>query len=161
MLDHRSLYIDGRWLAPSGQGMAEVINPATEEIAGSVPLGDERDVDAAVAAARKAFASWSRTPSSVRAGYIRALAEQLRSRRRIACRNTRLQCRRRSFTAAAGNRHVLPAHALLLQIVLEDADRRSFAARGPPVKNFDAFASENLVAGRRAERRGECHEFQR
>ena len=62
------------------QGIAEVINPATEEIAGSVPLGDERDVDAAVAAARKAFANWSRTPSSVRASYIRALAEQLRSR---------------------------------------------------------------------------------
>ena len=80
MLDHRSLYIDGRWLAPSGQGMAEVINPATEEIAGRVPLGDEQDVERAVAAARRAFGPWSRTASSVRAGYIRALAEQLRLR---------------------------------------------------------------------------------
>jgi acyl-CoA reductase-like NAD-dependent aldehyde dehydrogenase len=80
MHNHTTLFIDGRWQTPSGRGIAEVINPATEEVAGSVPLGDERDVDNAVAAARKAFNSWSRMPSSVRAGYIRALAEQLRAR---------------------------------------------------------------------------------
>jgi aldehyde dehydrogenase (NAD+) len=80
MLNHKALFIDGRWQKPSGQGIAEVINPATEEVAGSVPLGDERDVENAVAAARRAFDSWSRTPSSVRAGYIRALADQLRNR---------------------------------------------------------------------------------
>ncbi|MHC8315629.1 aldehyde dehydrogenase family protein [Pseudomonas sp. LB3P31] len=78
MHDYKALFIDGRWQAPFGQGIAEVINPATETAAGSVPLGDERDVDHAVAAARRAFSSWSRTPSSVRASYIRALAGQLR-----------------------------------------------------------------------------------
>ena len=78
MHDYKALFIDGRWQAPSGQGIAAVINPATETAAGSVPLGDERDVDSAVAAARRAFGPWSRTPSSVRAGYIRALAGQLR-----------------------------------------------------------------------------------
>lgn len=80
MHKHTALFIDGAWRAPSGQGLAEVINPATEAVVGVVPLGDERDVDNAVAAARKAFASWSRTPSSVRAGYIRALADQLQAR---------------------------------------------------------------------------------
>jgi acyl-CoA reductase-like NAD-dependent aldehyde dehydrogenase len=80
MLDYKALFIDGRWQTPSGQGIAEVINPATEEVAGRVPLGDERDVDNAVAAARRAFGPWSRIPSSVRAGYIQALAEQLRAR---------------------------------------------------------------------------------
>jgi acyl-CoA reductase-like NAD-dependent aldehyde dehydrogenase len=80
MHNHKTLFIDGRWQIPSGQGIAEVINPATEDVTGSVPLGDERDVDNAVAAARRAFGSWSRTPSSVRAGYIRALCEQLRAR---------------------------------------------------------------------------------
>lgn len=79
MHNYKMLFIDGRWQTPSGQGIAEVINPATEAVAGSVPLGDERDVDNAVAAARRAFGPWSRTPSSVRAGYIRALAEQLRA----------------------------------------------------------------------------------
>ncbi|RJG10580.1 aldehyde dehydrogenase family protein [Pseudomonas cavernicola] len=80
MRKHTALFIDGAWQAPSGQGLAEVIDPATEAVIGQVPLGDERDVERAVAAARQAFASWARTPSSVRAGYIRALAEQLNAR---------------------------------------------------------------------------------
>lgn len=80
MRKHTALFIDGAWQAPSGQGLAEVIDPATEAVIGQVPLGDERDVECAVAAARQAFASWARTPSSVRAGYIRALAEQLNAR---------------------------------------------------------------------------------
>ncbi|MFZ6046299.1 aldehyde dehydrogenase family protein [Pseudomonas sp. CR3202] len=80
MREYRHLFIDGAWVAPQGSGLAEVINPATEEVAGRVPLGAEADVERAVGAARRAFASWSRTPSSVRAGYIRALAGQLKAR---------------------------------------------------------------------------------
>ncbi|QVM94404.1 aldehyde dehydrogenase family protein [Pseudomonas sp. SORT22] len=80
MADYSRLFIDGSWQLPSGQGLAEVINPATEAVAGRVPLGDEHDVNRAVAAARHAFGSWSQTPSSVRAGFIRALAEQLKAR---------------------------------------------------------------------------------
>jgi aldehyde dehydrogenase (NAD+) len=80
MREYRHLFIGGAWVAPQGSGLAEVINPATEEIAGRVPLGNEADVERAVAAARQAFAAWSRTPSAVRAGYIRALAEQLKAR---------------------------------------------------------------------------------
>ncbi|CAI8843961.1 3-succinoylsemialdehyde-pyridine dehydrogenase [Pseudomonas chlororaphis] len=80
MRDYSRLFIDGAWRLPSGQGRAEVADPATEQVVGAVPLGDERDVDNAVAAARRAFGPWSRTPSAVRAGYIRALAGQLRQR---------------------------------------------------------------------------------
>jgi len=80
MLEHRQLYIDGAWQAPHGTGLAEVLNPATEAVIGRVPLGDERDVDRAVLAARRAFGPWSRTPAHVRAAYIRALAELLEAR---------------------------------------------------------------------------------
>ncbi|WP_339463380.1 aldehyde dehydrogenase family protein [Pseudomonas sp. EA_105y_Pfl2_R69] len=80
MHNHNKLFIDGTWQAPHGGGLAEVLNPATERVIGRVPLGDERDVDRAVLAARRAFGPWSRTPSSVRAGYIRALAERLQAR---------------------------------------------------------------------------------
>ncbi|WP_323113595.1 aldehyde dehydrogenase family protein [Pseudomonas guariconensis] len=80
MREYSRLYIDGAWQVPSGQGMAEVIDPASEVAIGRVPLGDEQDVERAVSAARRAFVDWSRTPSSRRAGYIRALAEQLRAR---------------------------------------------------------------------------------
>ncbi|MHC2148818.1 aldehyde dehydrogenase family protein [Pseudomonas sp. 210_17 TE3656] len=80
MREYSRLFIDGTWQVPSGQGMAEVIDPASETVTGRVPLGNEEDVNCAVAAARRAFADWSCTPSSVRAGYIRALVEQLTAR---------------------------------------------------------------------------------
>jgi len=80
MREYARLFIDGAWQVPSGRGLAEVIDPASESVIGRVPLGDEQDVNRAVAAARQAFAGWSRTPSSVRAGYIRALADQLKQR---------------------------------------------------------------------------------
>ncbi|MGE2734680.1 aldehyde dehydrogenase family protein [Mycolicibacterium vaccae] len=49
------LFIDGEWVSPAGTGVIEVINPATEQVLGTVPNGSEADVDAAVAAARRAF----------------------------------------------------------------------------------------------------------
>lgn len=49
------LFIDGRWVEPAGTATIEVIDPATEQVCGSVPSGTEADVDAAVAAARHAF----------------------------------------------------------------------------------------------------------
>ncbi|KAA0114644.1 aldehyde dehydrogenase family protein [Mycolicibacterium sp. P9-22] len=53
---HRtSLFIDGRWMAPDGDGSIDVIDPSTEQVLGSVPNGTAADVDAAVAAARAAF----------------------------------------------------------------------------------------------------------
>ncbi|WP_255799535.1 aldehyde dehydrogenase family protein [Mycobacteroides abscessus] len=49
------LFIDGRWVPPTGDGTIEVIDPSTEQILGGVPEGTADDVDAAVAAARMAF----------------------------------------------------------------------------------------------------------
>lgn len=80
MREYSRLFIDGTWQVPCGQGMAEVIDPASETVTGRVPLGNEEDVNHAVAAAHRAFADWSRTPSSVRAGYIQALVGQLKVR---------------------------------------------------------------------------------
>ncbi|KUI25896.1 aldehyde dehydrogenase [Mycobacterium sp. IS-1496] len=51
----KTLYIDGRWVTPTGGDAIEVIDPATEQVIGCVPNGTAADVDAAVAAARKAF----------------------------------------------------------------------------------------------------------
>lgn len=49
------LFIDGRWVDPADTATIEVIDPATEQVCGCVPDGTEVDVDAAVAAARRAF----------------------------------------------------------------------------------------------------------
>ncbi|MEZ5739030.1 MAG: aldehyde dehydrogenase family protein [Burkholderiaceae bacterium] len=61
MTDHLKFYIDGQWVAPNGKATLDVINPATEKSIGKIAMGNEADVNAAVAAARKAFASWSST----------------------------------------------------------------------------------------------------
>ncbi|GAB3217838.1 aldehyde dehydrogenase family protein [Mycolicibacterium hippocampi] len=50
-----TLFINGQWVTPDGTGAIEVIDPATEEVIGSVPSGTAADVDAAVSAARRAF----------------------------------------------------------------------------------------------------------
>jgi aldehyde dehydrogenase (NAD+) len=54
-------YIDGRWCEPVGKESFELIDPATELPYGRVALGAREDVDRAVAAARKAFESFSQT----------------------------------------------------------------------------------------------------
>lgn len=77
MRTYSGLFINGDWVMPAGQARTEVINPATEGIAGVIPCGDLEDLNRAVAAARAALAGWSATPSSVRADYIKALADAL------------------------------------------------------------------------------------
>ncbi|SOX53868.1 aldehyde dehydrogenase family protein [Mycobacterium ahvazicum] len=51
----KTLFIDGRWVTPAGSDLIDVIDPSTEQVIGTVPAGTEADVDAAVAAARRAF----------------------------------------------------------------------------------------------------------
>ena len=67
-------YINGQWVEPIGKGTSEVINPATGEVSARVPYGNAEDANAAVQAARNAFGSWSQTPASVRAEFLRKLA---------------------------------------------------------------------------------------
>lgn len=54
-------YIDGQWHAFSDVAQIPVVNPATEEVTGHIAAGNARHVDLAVAAARRAFASFSQS----------------------------------------------------------------------------------------------------
>jgi aldehyde dehydrogenase (NAD+) len=74
MRTYSKFYINGQWVEPIGKGSSEVINPATGEVSAVVPYGNAEDVDAAVAAARNAFGSWSQTSAEERAGFLRKLA---------------------------------------------------------------------------------------
>ncbi|TFZ05633.1 aldehyde dehydrogenase family protein [Ramlibacter henchirensis] len=67
MRSDTGFYIDGAWRDAAGHDTAQVINPATEQAIADVALGREEDVEAAVAAARRAFAGWSRTQPAERA----------------------------------------------------------------------------------------------
>ena len=74
------LYINGLWTTPKGSTFINVINASTEEVMGRIPEGTEADVDAAVAAARVAFESWSITPAPERAAYLLKIHEGLKAR---------------------------------------------------------------------------------
>jgi aldehyde dehydrogenase (NAD+) len=66
MYDNRRFYIDGAWVDPIEATEFKVINPATESVAGVISMGGSKDVDRAVAAARRAFDSYSRTTPAER-----------------------------------------------------------------------------------------------
>lgn len=61
MQNTRKFYIDGEWVEPIGTDTLDVVNPATEKAIATIALGDEKDVDRAVTAARTAFDSYAST----------------------------------------------------------------------------------------------------
>jgi aldehyde dehydrogenase (NAD+) len=70
MKDCLNFYIDGAWVKPTQPKTIDVINPATEEPIGRISLGSAADVDKAVAAARKAFETFSQTSPAERAALL-------------------------------------------------------------------------------------------
>jgi aldehyde dehydrogenase (NAD+) len=64
--DNRLFYIDGAWVNPVEPKELQVINPATEEVAGVISMGGSKDVDRAVMAARRAFDGYSRSSPAER-----------------------------------------------------------------------------------------------
>lgn len=80
MHTREQLYIDGKWVDPVGKGMIDIINPATEEIIGKVPVGSSEDVDKAVLAAKKAFDSWSKSSIEQRIYLLNSLSNAFKER---------------------------------------------------------------------------------
>ncbi|WP_265445801.1 aldehyde dehydrogenase family protein [Flexivirga meconopsidis] len=76
MREYDKFYIDGAWVAPDQPNSFDVVNPTTEQVAGHIALGDSADVDKAVAAARKAFGSWSTTSVAERGDVLDAIVAE-------------------------------------------------------------------------------------
>jgi len=74
-------FVGGEWRAAASR--FDVFNPANEQVLAHVAQGTPADVDAAVAAARQAFAGWSSTPGHERARYLYALARQIQKHSRL------------------------------------------------------------------------------
>jgi len=64
------IFIDGEWVLPAGQARSAVIDPSTEEAVAEIALGNAQDVAVAVAAARRAFATWSVTSPQSRSALL-------------------------------------------------------------------------------------------
>jgi aldehyde dehydrogenase (NAD+) len=80
MLVRDRFFIGGQWVAPSGRETIDVHNAGTGEVMGRVPAGTEKDIDAAVAAARSAFESWSALAPDRRAEYLEKISAALKAR---------------------------------------------------------------------------------
>jgi aldehyde dehydrogenase (NAD+) len=68
-------YIDGEWVAPAGNARLPVIDPCTETPFSEIAVGDARDVDRAVAAARRAFTTFSLTDPAERIALVRRILD--------------------------------------------------------------------------------------
>ncbi|MDX6740821.1 aldehyde dehydrogenase family protein [Actinocorallia sp. A-T 12471] len=75
MREYLKFYIGGQWVDPAGDTAFDVVNPATEEVAGRVAAGNAVDVDRAVAAARAAFPAWSATSVAERVALLQRVLD--------------------------------------------------------------------------------------
>ncbi|MGK5448070.1 aldehyde dehydrogenase family protein [Streptomyces radiopugnans] len=76
------LFVDGEFREAAGGRSFKTLSPSTEEVLAEVAHAGAEDVDAAVAAARRAFASWSALPGSERAKYLFRIARIIQERSR-------------------------------------------------------------------------------
>ncbi len=80
MLERLQFYIDGQWVDPAEARTMDVVNPATEEVYGRISIGSAADVDRAVAAAARAFKSYSQTSREQRLELLQAILDVFKRR---------------------------------------------------------------------------------
>jgi aldehyde dehydrogenase (NAD+) len=80
MLILNKFYIDGAWVDPASDTTMPIMNPATEAQIGTVNLGNAEDVDRAVAAAKRAFETFSMTSKEERLTLLEKLRVETKAR---------------------------------------------------------------------------------
>src|SRR6202047_1565823 len=80
MVNRMQFYIDGAWVDPAVKKSTPVVNPATEEAMYEIALGSKADVDKAVAAAKRAFETYSQTSREERVALLTKVIEIYKTR---------------------------------------------------------------------------------
>ena len=80
MYANLELFIDGQWLNGDGRAGEDVINPATEKPLARLPHASTADLDRALEAAKKGFATWRAVSAYERTKVIRKAADLMRER---------------------------------------------------------------------------------
>src|SRR6201991_3445111 len=80
MVNRMQFYIDGAWVDPVVKKSTPVVNPATEEAMYEVALGSKADLDKAVAAAKRAFETYSQTSREERVALLTRIVEVYKGR---------------------------------------------------------------------------------
>ncbi|MCU1645778.1 MAG: geoB [Nocardia sp.] len=82
MRSYDTIFIDGQWISSTGDATIEIVSPHNENVIATVPNGTPGDIDAAVAAARRAFDTgpWPRMAPRERLSYLTRLADMYEAR---------------------------------------------------------------------------------
>ena len=75
-------FINGKFVTPKSKQYIDTISPSTEKILSSISIGNQQDVDYAVASAKEGLKKWSKTDPSERAKYLFKLARLIQERSR-------------------------------------------------------------------------------
>lgn len=84
-------YVNGQFCQSTASEYLDVVNPATQEVIGQVPLSDAAEVDQAVQAAAAALPGWRRTPPTERVQYLFKLKQLLETHNEEIARNCTME----------------------------------------------------------------------
>ena len=136
MREMLQFYIDGKWVDPVTPNTLDVINPATEGVCGRISIGSAADVDLAVAAARRAFESFSQTSREQRIDLLQAILDEF-SRRHDEVAEAIMEEMgapwglAKNAQAASGPQHIKAALRALKTFKFEERNRTTLIVKEP------------------------------
>ncbi|MGA8214153.1 MAG: aldehyde dehydrogenase family protein [Candidatus Sulfotelmatobacter sp.] len=136
MKDCRQFYIDGKWVSPTQAHDFEAINPVTEEPIATISLGSTADVDKAVAAAKKAFDSYSENTVEERLAFLQQIIEVYKAKSEEMAETISQEMGApislsRAAQAPAGLGHLLEIVKVLGQFKFEDLKGSTLMRKEP------------------------------
>lgn len=136
MREMLQFYIDGKWVDPVTPNTLDVINPATEEVCGRISIGSAADVDLAVAAARRAFESFSQTSREQRVDLLQAILDEFNRRYDEVAEAIMEEMGApwglaRNAQAASGPQHIKAALRALKTFEFEERNRSTLIVKEP------------------------------
>jgi aldehyde dehydrogenase (NAD+) len=136
MREMLQFYIDGQWVDPVSPNPFDVINPATEEVCGRISLGSAADVDLAVAAARRAFTTYSQTTREERIALLEAILEEFTKRHDEVAEAIMQEMGApwglaKNAQAASGPQHIKAALRALKTFEFEERNRTTLIVKEP------------------------------
>ena len=136
MREMLQFYIDGKWVDPQSPNTLDVINPATEEVCGRISIGAAEDVDLAVAAARRAFQSYSQTTREERIELLEATLTEFAKRHDEVAEAIMEEMGApwglaKDSQAASGPQHIKAAIRALKEYPFEERNRTTLVIKEP------------------------------
>ena len=136
MREMLQFYIDGQWVDPVTPRPLDVINPATEEVCGRISLGSAEDVDRAVAAASRAFDTYSGTTREQRIELLEAILAEFAKRHDEVAEAIMDEMGApwglaKNAQAASGPQHIKAALRALRNFEFEERNRTTLIVKEP------------------------------